>query len=126
VNVLSRIDKALLRAGKSRQELADFMGISVSTFSKLARRPGSSMKPENLAQVARFTGADLYWLCTGEGGVYVAADSPLGGLTALALQCARELDSMAVDTRAYAAVALSLIAKGERGDFPSLPAPRPP
>lgn len=70
MKLIDRIDIALRQVGKSRSELADAIGLSTQAISNLKRRPGSTLRPENVAKAARFMACDLYWLCTGEGAEY--------------------------------------------------------
>lgn len=70
MNLLERIDLALRQAGKSRGQLAAAIDLSTQAISNLKRRPGSTLRPENVAKAARFMHCDLYWLCTGEGAEY--------------------------------------------------------
>jgi transcriptional regulator with XRE-family HTH domain len=121
---LERIDIALTEAGKTRHELADEIGVARQAIYRLARRPGSSLKPENLAHVSRALHCDLYWLCTGEGGHYVPT-TPNPGFSFLAAECARLLDQMPESNRDRAFV---VIYQMSRGTWPVMPAnpPRPP
>jgi hypothetical protein len=67
MNLIERIDIALQHAGASRGDLAKAIEKSTQAISNLKRRPGSTLRPENVAKAARFLKCDLYWLCTGEG-----------------------------------------------------------
>lgn len=122
MNLIERIEEALQRAGKSRTGLASAIGLSRQAFTKLGKSPLNSMKPENVARAARYLHADIYWLCTGEGGQYVPEASPQE-FSALTLECAQRLERLDVETRGYAYVVLALICRGERPVLPSLPAP---
>ncbi len=90
-HLLTRIDVALKEVGLSRNELAQAVDVTVQALSNLRRRPGSSLKPETLAKAAVFMRCDFYWLCTGEGGDYVPADT---SYSPIALRVARWLDAM--------------------------------
>jgi Cdc6-like AAA superfamily ATPase len=67
MNLIERIDLALQHARASRGDLAKALDISTQAISNLRRRPGSTMRPEHVAEAARFMRCDLYWLCTGKG-----------------------------------------------------------
>ena len=71
MNLLDRIDLALQKARASRGDLAKAIGVETQAISNLKRRPGSTMRPENLAKAARWMKCDIYWLCTGEPDEYV-------------------------------------------------------
>lgn len=73
MRLIDRIDIALKASGGTRATLADSLGMAANSFHRLGRRPGSTMRCENVARIARELGCDLYWLCTGEGGEYVPA-----------------------------------------------------
>lgn len=98
MNLLERIDLALQHARKSRSDLASNIGITTQAISNLKRRPGSTLRPENVAKAARFMKCDLYWLCTGEPNRYCAEDSD-GSFSVLALEVAQWLDDMPEDDR---------------------------
>lgn len=123
MNLLERIDEALMRVGKSRTSLAKAIGLTRQSFNKLGKSPlTNSMKPENVARAARYLQCDIYWLCTGEGGAYIPETTP-HEFSALTLEIAARLDRMDVETRGYAYVVLALISRGERPVLPSLPEP---
>lgn len=106
MNLLDRIDLALKRAGKSRNQLATDIGLTSTAIGNLKRRPGSTLRPENVAKAARFMGCDLYWLCTGEGDEYEPAKvcGPSWGF--LACEVATWMDSLpeAEQQRAFALI----------------------
>jgi hypothetical protein len=80
------------------------------------------MRPENVARIARFLGCDVYWLCTGEGTPEMSSVA-LPRLSALTLRAAMALDTLPVEHRAYAFLAIELIAAGELPELPSMPRP---
>lgn len=122
MNLIERIDIALTHAGKSRTNLAQAIGLSRQAIANLEKSPLKNLKPENVARAARYLGADVYWLCTGEGGHYVPEHRP-AEFSGLTLECARRLDGLEPEVRSYAYVVLTLICRGERPVLPSLPAP---
>lgn len=91
MNLLDRIDLALKQAGKSRGQLAEAICLSTQAISNLKRRPGSTLRPENVAKAARWLNCDLYWLCTGEGSGYTPAKRDYGFL---ACEVAAWMDSL--------------------------------
>lgn len=107
MNLLERIDLALQKARASRGDLAEAIGIRVQSISNLKRKPGSSLRPENLARAARWLRCDIYWLCTGEPEEYVpeiTIKGPEWGF--LACEVARWIDSLSPDEqdRAFARI----------------------
>lgn len=103
MNLLDRIDLALKQAGKSRSQLAEAICLTTQAISNLKRRPGSTLRPENVAKAARWLNCDLYWLCTGEGPDYVAAQRDY---SFLACEVAAWMDSLpeAEQHRAFALI----------------------
>lgn len=61
-----RLGKALLGAKRSRAELADACGISVSAIGHVISGRAGSLSAENNARAAVFLGVDPFWLATGE------------------------------------------------------------
>lgn len=106
MNLLERIDLALQHARKSRGELAKSIGIQVQSISNLKRKPGSSMRPENLARAARWMKCDVYWLCTGEPEGYTPEVITHERFGVLASEVARWLDALplAEQERAFARI----------------------
>lgn len=117
MQLIDRIDLALKQAGKSRSELAEGIGLSTQAISNLKRRPGSTLRPENVAKAAKFMACDLFWLCTGEvctGDLTGSrpteeyqperASGPAWGF--LALEVASWLDALPIDQqhRAFAMI----------------------
>lgn len=94
MNLLERIDLALSRAGKSRGQLAHAIDLSTQAISNLKRRPGSTLKPENVARAARFMQCDLYWLCTGDPPEYVPEKAPAPAWGFLASEVASWMDAL--------------------------------
>lgn len=126
MNLLDRIDLALKQAGKSRNQLAIAIEVTSTAIGNLKRRPGSTLRPENVARAARYLGCDLYWLCTGEGPEYVA-EKPAGPSWGfLACEVAAWIDALpeAQQHRAFALVFQLL----KEGHAPTglPPAPEPP
>lgn len=80
MNLLERIDLALQHARASRGDLAKAIDISTQAISNLKRRPGSTLRPENVARAARFLGCDLFWLCTGEPTEYTPEHKAVAAL----------------------------------------------
>lgn len=80
MNLLERIDLALKQVGKSRSQLAEAIELSTQAISNLKRRPGSTLRPENVARAAKWMGCDVYWLCTGDGPAYLPARREYGFL----------------------------------------------
>lgn len=113
MNLLERIDIALQHARKSRGQLATEIGISVQAISNLKRRPGSTLRPENVARAARALGCDLYWLCTGEGGGYQPHQETGPLHSYLALEVAKFIDTMSEQDRARAFVVVYQMTRGE-------------
>jgi hypothetical protein len=117
MTLLERIDMALQHARKTRGELADGIGISTQAISNLKRRPGSTLRPENVARAAVYLGCDIYWLCTGEGGKYKPHEAgPVHSL--IAMEVAKWLDEMSEADRHKA---FSLIYQMHKGNWPSMP-----
>ena len=112
MTLLERIDMALQHARKTRGELADGIGISTQAISNLKRRPGSTLRPENVARAAVFLGCDIYWLCTGEGG----KTGPVRSF--IAMEVAKWLDEMSEADRNRA---FSLIYQMHKGNWPTMP-----
>jgi DNA-binding Xre family transcriptional regulator len=115
MTLLERIDMALQHARKTRGELANGIGISTQAISNLKRRPGSTLRPENVARAAVFLGCDIYWLCTGEGGKY----KPHEARSLIAREVAKWLDEMSEADRNRA---FSLIYQMHKGNWPVMPA----
>jgi hypothetical protein len=113
MNLIERIDIALSHARKSRGELASHCGISVQAISNLKRRPGSTMRPENVAHMARYLKCDLYWLCTGEGDDEYVPDGVAPTHSFIAAEVARFLDSMTEGDRARAFALVYAMARGQ-------------
>lgn len=107
MNLLERIDLALQHARASRGDLAEALGLRVQSISNLKRKPGSTMRPENLARAARWLKCDIYWLCTGEPDVYVP-ELPIAGQSwgYHAREVAKWIDSLplAEQERAFARI----------------------
>lgn len=118
-NQIERIDIALREVGKTRHELADALGVARQAIYRLTRRPGSSLRPENLAHVARILRCDLFWLCTGEGGRYVPA-APSTGYSFLAAEAARLMDAFNDHDKERAFVVVYQMSKG---CWPVMPTP---
>lgn len=113
---IERIDIALSEAGKSRRELAADLGLTRQAIYRLTRREGSSLTAEHLAKASRVMRCDLYWLCTGEGGHYVAAPADTG-FSSLATECARLMDQMDEKEKLRAFV---LVYEGAKGNWPAV------
>lgn len=128
MKLIDRIDLALQHAGKSRGQLAEAIELSTQAISNLKRRPGSTLRPENVAKAARFMNCDLYWLCTGEGNRYEAAKSASPGWGFLACEIAAWIDALseAEQHRAFALV-FQLLKEGHAptGLAPIAEPPRP-
>lgn len=115
MSLIGRIDMALQKVGKTRSGLATEMGISPQSFTNLQRRPGSTMRPDNVAHIARILRCNLYWLCTGEGGEYVPeVTEPEHSL--LARDAAAWLDAMSDADRWKA---FGMLYQMTRGHWPS-------
>ncbi len=99
MRLIDRIDEALLKAGKSRGDLAAALGLSTQAISNLKRRPRSTLRPENVARAARWLRCDIYWLCTGEGK-YAPDGARTEQFSFIATEVARWLDAMPDDERA--------------------------
>jgi hypothetical protein len=91
MKLIDRIDIALQHAGKSRGQLAEAIDLSTQAISNLKRRPGSTLRPENVAKAAKWLKCDLYWLCTGEPEHYQPEMANYG---ALAREVARWIDTL--------------------------------
>lgn len=128
MKLIDRIDLALSHAGKSRGQLAEAIELSTQAISNLKRRPGSTLRPENVAKAARYMQCDLFWLCTGEGAAYEAAKpcGPAWGF--LACEVAAWIDALpeAEQHRAFALV-FQLLKEGHvpTGLAPVSEPPRP-
>lgn len=96
MHLIERIDLALQHARATRGDLAKALNQSTESINKLARRPGSSMKPENVAEAAKFLKCDLYWLCTGKPPEYTpeADYLTLARMSFHAREVARWLDGL--------------------------------
>lgn len=114
--LIDRIDLALHKAGKSRGDLAEGLGLSVQAISNLKRRPGSTMRPEHVAKAARWLRCDIYWLCTGEGKYGPEGQSPTHSL--IAIEVAKWLDAMSEPDRMRA---FALIYQMTKGNWPVMP-----
>lgn len=123
MTLIERIDIALQHAGKSRAHLAQAIGLTPAAFTNLQRRPGSRMEPQNVARVARYLRADIYWMCTGEGGEYVPEVSE-PEFSLLARDAAAWLDAMSDDDRWKAFGMLNLMTRGHWPVFHAVPAQR--
>lgn len=113
--VIDRLDIAMQRAGVSGGQLAHAIGIKPQNLTNLRRKASAEgMRAVHLAHAADFLHCDLRWLCTGEGGDYVAASGP-GELSLLAREVAEWLDQMSDDDRwkAYA-----MVSQMRRGNWP--------
>ena len=116
--LIDRIDKALQVAGISRRHLADQAGLTRQAFRNLERREGSTMRPENVAHVAARLKCDLYWLCTGEGGEYIA-ERTQHEHSMLARDIAGWVDAMTDEDRLRA---FAMVYQMSCGRWPSFPA----
>jgi transcriptional regulator with XRE-family HTH domain len=120
--LIDRIDLALQRAGLTRSDLAHALNLSLPAISRLGRRPGSSMKPDNVAHAAKALRCDLYWLCTGEGGEYVPEASPEHEHSCLAREIASWVDAMPDRDRDRV---FALVYQMTRGNWPAFPDAQP-
>lgn len=116
MNLLERIDLALQHARKSRGDLASGIGISIQAISNLKRRPGSTLRPENVAKAARYLGCDVYWLCTGEGKYAPASNGSGAAFSFIAMEVAAWLDAMSESDRARA---FTIIYQMTKGNWPT-------
>lgn len=123
MSLINRIDIALQRAGKTRSNLAEALGMTAQSITNLQRRPGSTMRCENVARAARYLHADVYWLCTGEGGEYVPEVSE-PEYSLLARDMAQWLDAMSDADRWKAFGMLYQMSRGHWPVFPVEPPPR--
>lgn len=62
-----RLRIALKEAGKTQQELADYLGISKSAVSAQMLGSTKEISAKNLFRAARFLGVEPEWLGTGKG-----------------------------------------------------------
>lgn len=126
MNLLERIDMALQHAGKSRNQLAIAIDVTSTTIGNLKRRPGSTLRPENVARAARFMNCDLYWLCTGEGAKYEPAKpcGPSWGF--LACEIAAWIDALPEPEQHRAFALVFQILKEGHAPTGLPPAPEPP
>lgn len=113
-HLIERIDIAITAVGSSRSELAEAIGVTVQALSNLRRRPGSSLAPEALAKTAVTLRCDFFWLCTGEGGDYVPADT---SYSPIAMRVARWLDAMSEPDRMRA---VGYVAQMREGLWPCM------
>lgn len=92
MNYGRRLDEALKRAGKTRKELAEHLGISVQGVGKVINGMSNALTADNSARAARFLRVDHHWLATGQGDAKPAM-SPLAG------DLARMFDEVPVSER---------------------------
>lgn len=109
--IRERIDIALSQAQLSKHGLADTIGVSRQAIYALSRRPKSTLSPEHLAKAARAMRCDLYWLCTGDGGQYVPAQTE--PFSYIATEAAKLLDGMCDVERERAFVVVFRLAQGQ-------------
>lgn len=98
MKLIERIDIAIQQARTSRPQLAEAIDVTTQAISNLKRRPGSTLRPENVAKAARFLKCDLYWLCTGDGP-YEPERSTSHTFSFLAAEVASWLDALPEDER---------------------------
>jgi hypothetical protein len=125
MNLLERIDIALQQARKSRGDLAEHIGVTVQHIQGLSRSSNRSLKPDAVAKAARFLNADVYWMCTGEGGRYVP--DAQANRSFIAQEVARWIDEMteAEKHKVFAAVYAIRHGKPFEVDKSAPPPPRP-
>lgn len=70
-----RLEQALSRAGKSRQDLATHLTVSVQSIGKAINGGTKAMSAEHQAKAARYLRVDLFWLVTGEGAPDIVRNS---------------------------------------------------
>jgi len=63
----ARLKYALALRGRSRKELAEFLGISVQAVGQVINGPTVALTAENHEKAVRLLGIDGYWLATGIG-----------------------------------------------------------
>lgn len=73
-----RLAWARSRAGRSQEEVAEFIGIKQSSYSDLER--GKTQRSKYTAEIAHFLGVNAYWLATGEGDPDPAPHSEVAAL----------------------------------------------
>lgn len=64
-----RIALAIQRSGKKNGQIAAEIGVTPSSVSQWRSGLTKSIKPENLAALAKATGASMLWLATGDGNM---------------------------------------------------------
>jgi hypothetical protein len=99
--LIDRLDLAMRRVGVSGADLARVLGIKPQNITNMRRKTGDGgdgLRVAHVARAAEFLRSDLFWLCTGEGGEYVAA----GGapLSEFARDIANWIDALSPDKRA--------------------------
>lgn len=67
VDYSDRLNEGMRLAKKSKQNLADHLGISYQAVKKAIDGKTSALNAENSARAARYLGVDSHWLATGEG-----------------------------------------------------------
>lgn len=60
---------AIKESGKSKTEIAEACGVTPSAVTQWTTGLTQSIKPENLAALAKATGTTMEWLATGEGAM---------------------------------------------------------
>lgn len=122
-NLTDRIDTALSHVGKTRTDLAEFLGISDQAMSRLRGSASATLKADNVAKAARFMGCDIYWLCTGEGGDYLPDPDAAQGEAAFMARAVMQIVLNMPEAERYKAfTVISLIANGQ---WPHAPLERP-
>lgn len=127
MKLIDRIDIALQHAGKSRGQLATAIELSTQAISNLKRRPGSTLRPENVAKAAKWLKCDLYWLCTGEPEEYRTERSAGPEWGALACEVAAWLDALPAAEQERAFARIYMVCKDSHaGLSPHLPKSKGP
>lgn len=73
------------RAGKTQQDVADFIGVKQASYSEL--ETGKTQRSKYVAEIAHFLGVNAYWLATGKGR---PTDAPSGQVNAIFYQLEKE------------------------------------
>lgn len=99
MNRAERIALAIRRSGKKNGQIATECGVTPSSVSQWKSGLTQSMKPENLAALAKATGASMLWLATGEGDMPQMATRNIEGTDSGATHSAADsYDTVRIDS----------------------------
>lgn len=72
----SRLERAIIQAGKSKKALASHLGIPQSSISRWVN--GSTPRADTISTIANFLGCDFDWLARGQGNPSQVVSSGTG------------------------------------------------